>query len=73
MARSKYFELLEEIDGLTRGGVGKFGSVAELGEMLRKRADFMHRADAALQAGELSQEQHGKLIEMNRKHALPGR
>jgi hypothetical protein len=71
MPRSKYFELLEELNTLTRGGVGKFGSVDELGEMLRKRATFVHQAEAALKAGEVTQDEYDKLIQLNRKHALP--
>lgn len=70
MTRSKYFELLEEITTLTRGGIGKF-RLADLVEMLHKRKDFVVRADTAFQEGELTREQYDKLIEINRKHALP--
>src|SRR5438552_4000582 len=70
MPRSRYLELMAEEGTLVRGAKGAFSSVDELAQMLKRRAEFAMKIEAALKAGELSQDQYDSLTQLNRQHGL---
>lgn len=73
MNRSKYFEFLAEEEALRLGGQGAFASLDELKMAIAARAGFAIKIKAALDAGEITQEQHDALTTLNRTHGLFGK
>lgn len=68
--RSMFLELLAQESAIPKGEVRAF-SIEGLQAMLQARAAFVHKVEDAFREGSLTDDQRQKLIELNRKNALP--